>query len=132
MKTYTINFTNGRKIRITGEPADIESLDQSGVVVLRNGVDTYNFFREAVLYWTVCDGEPATTPREDAMRELTERQIQILKLMALEKTNASIAREIGYSESTVRQETMAIYKILGVSCRKEAVQAAKLDNLIEV
>jgi DNA-binding NarL/FixJ family response regulator len=34
-------------------------------------------------------------------------------------TNAQIAHEIGYSESLIRQETVVIYRKLGVSGRKE-------------
>jgi DNA-binding CsgD family transcriptional regulator len=35
------------------------------------------------------------------------------------KTNAHIAAQLGYSESLVRQETIIIYRKLGVGGRKE-------------
>lgn len=127
-KTFTINFTNGRKIRICGEAIDSSS---DGVVVLRNGVDTYNFFRENVLYWSVSDGD-GCPDKTDERPGLTERQLQILELMARGKTNTSIAREIGYSESTVRHESMAIYRALGVASRQEAVRVATVDSLIGI
>ena len=38
-------------------------------------------------------------------------------------TNAQIAAEIGYSESLVRQETIQIFRILGVSGRKEIIES---------
>jgi DNA-binding CsgD family transcriptional regulator len=50
---------------------------------------------------------------------LTERQVLIKRLMEKGKTNNEIAEEIGYSESLVRQETMAIYTTLNISGRKE-------------
>ena len=63
--------------------------------------------------------------------QLTARQLQILRLMADDMTNSQIAMRIGYSESTVRQETMAIYKFLGIHERHEAVRAALATGLIE-
>jgi len=50
---------------------------------------------------------------------LTERQVLIKQLMEKGHTNNAIAGEIGYSESLVRQETMAIYATLNISGRKE-------------
>ena len=64
----------------------------------------------------------AAGPRGRAEGELTERQRQVLKLMADGMTNGQIARVLRFSESTVRQETMAIYRIFGVRGRAEAVE----------
>ena len=50
---------------------------------------------------------------------LSERQTLIKKLMEKGFSNPQIAAEIGYSESLIRQETMAIYSILNISGRKE-------------
>lgn len=51
---------------------------------------------------------------------LTDRQVQILVRISRGDTNAQIADLIGYSESTVRQETMRLFDILGVENRKQA------------
>ena len=61
---------------------------------------------------------------------LTTRQMEILNHMADGKTNAAIARIIGFSESTVRQETIEIYRKLGVNDRRNAVASAQLTGLI--
>ena len=53
---------------------------------------------------------------------LTNRQDEILGLIKIGKTNLQIALDLGYSESLIRQETMNIYKKLGISGRKD-VQA---------
>jgi len=37
-------------------------------------------------------------------------------------TNSQIANELGFSESTIRQESMRMYEILQVAGRKEAVK----------
>jgi DNA-binding CsgD family transcriptional regulator len=55
---------------------------------------------------------------------LSNRQKVILEMLSKGATNSEIAREIGYSESLVRQETIEIYQILGVSGRKELITAA--------
>ena len=55
--------------------------------------------------------------------QLTERQILIKGLMVKGFSNPAIAREIGYSESLVRQETMAIYAALNISGRRELLSS---------
>lgn len=61
---------------------------------------------------------------------LTSRQGEILRYMADGKTNAAIARIIGFSESTVRQETIDIYRKLGVNDRRNAVLSAQMVGLL--
>jgi len=61
---------------------------------------------------------------------LSSRQMEILDHMAEGKTNAAIARVIGFSESTVRQETIEIYRKLGVNDRRSAVVSAQSAGLI--
>ena len=53
---------------------------------------------------------------------MTDRQLLILQLISAGKTNQSIAEAIGYSESTVRQETIKIYSKLHCNGRNEAIQ----------
>ncbi len=62
--------------------------------------------------------------------ELTSRQLRILHLLADGLTNPQIASRIGFSDSTVRQETMAIYRFLGASGRRDAVHIAGLRGLL--
>mgnify|MGYP006283031275 CR=1 FL=1 len=51
---------------------------------------------------------------------LSRRQNKILDLIREKLTNREIGEELGYSESTIRQETMRIYNILSVDNRREA------------
>jgi len=53
---------------------------------------------------------------------LTSRQWNILKSLRSGLTNPDIARDLGFSESLVRHETMKIYSSLGVSGRKELIE----------
>ena len=57
--------------------------------------------------------------------ELTARQETIKDLMEKGLSNPKIAEQIGYSDSLVRQETMAIFSTLNVSGRKELIERKK-------
>ena len=59
---------------------------------------------------------------ENTDSELTERQHIILRLISEDRTNLGISELLGYSESTVRQETIKIYAKLVCAGRKEATE----------
>lgn len=62
---------------------------------------------------------------------LSPRQLRILQMMADELTNPQIASRIGFSTSTVRMESLAIYRALGVHDRQHAVIAARALGLLQ-
>jgi DNA-binding CsgD family transcriptional regulator len=62
---------------------------------------------------------------------LTARRIEILRLMSIGLSNKAIAQRIGYSESTVRHESMAIYRILDVADRRTACLVARTRGLLD-
>ena len=62
--------------------------------------------------------------------DLTSRQIQILEMMAQGMSNVEIAREMLLSESSIRQETVRIYRALSVGGRAEAAKKAKALGII--
>jgi len=51
---------------------------------------------------------------------ITERQLLILRMMSEGRTNIAISELLGYSESTIRQETIKIFAKLECSGREEA------------
>ena len=59
---------------------------------------------------------------ESTDTELSERQQVILRLISENRTNLVIGELLGYSESTIRQETIKIYAKLGCTGRNEAKQ----------
>jgi DNA-binding NarL/FixJ family response regulator len=61
---------------------------------------------------------------------LTPRELEVLRLMAEGKSNKTIARELGISESTVKFHVNAILGKLGVQSRTEAVVHATRLGLI--
>lgn len=73
---------------------------------------------------------PVAHPTSANEVELTTRQQRILRLLAQEKTNRSIAAELGFSESTIRQETLRLYRALGVNSRTDAVRVAQSIGLL--
>ncbi len=61
---------------------------------------------------------------------LTERQSVVLGFMAEGLTNAQIAMQLMLSESSIRQETVKIYRALGVNSRVEASKKGQALGLI--
>lgn len=61
---------------------------------------------------------------------LTARQLQVLDEMAIGKTNSQIARTLNVSESTVKQEAVRLFKLLGVNTRQKAVSVGKEMGII--
>jgi DNA-binding CsgD family transcriptional regulator len=86
--------------------------------------------------WTAARSESADTADADVPADssvsdgLTPRQFDILRAMALGLTNAQISRQIRFSESTVRLESMCIYRHFAVHSRSEAVEAARAAGVL--
>ena len=72
---------------------------------------------------------PAAAPSdslEERLRKLlTERQIDVLRLLSQGKPNKLIARDLGISEGTVKIHLAAIFRALNVRNRVEAVVASR-------
>jgi DNA-binding CsgD family transcriptional regulator len=86
---------------------------------------------------SLVEGLPAEDAAGQAFRRpapgaLSDRQLRILGLMAKGLTNSQISKRVGFSESTVRQETMAIYRYFGVGGRREAVRLAGMRGMLDV
>ncbi len=75
--------------------------------------------------------EPAEKRREEALAEpLTDRENEVLRLLALGKTNRQVAKELLISLSTVKTHVQHLNIKLGVSDRTQAaVRAAELGLL---
>lgn len=66
-----------------------------------------------------------------AANSLSEREVQILKLVSTGATNKSISKELFLSTRTVESHVHKIFQKLGVSSRTEAVTQAIRDGLIK-
>jgi DNA-binding NarL/FixJ family response regulator len=64
--------------------------------------------------------------------QLSDREMEVLQLLAHGLANADIARELYLSEGTVRNYTSAIFTKLGVNDRTQAVLAALRYGLVNI
>lgn len=69
-------------------------------------------------------------PPELDTETFTEREREVLRLLASGRTNPEIALELRYSPSTIRNDVSSIYRKLGVSSRPEAAAVASSLELI--
>jgi LuxR family maltose regulon positive regulatory protein len=65
------------------------------------------------------------SPAGDLVDPLSQRELEVLHLMALGRTNQEIARQLIVSEGTVKAHTASIYRKLDVANRTEAVARAR-------
>ena len=115
--------------------ADALTLHSRSWVVKKNGDETPSDSFEVKpksqsLRVVTSETEPDRSRPSD-QRELTKRQLIILQMISMKFTNRRIAIRLGYSESTVRQDTMAIFAYLKVDNRKEAVEQGIVRGLIQ-
>jgi LuxR family transcriptional regulator, maltose regulon positive regulatory protein len=79
---------------------------------------------------------PAGRPSSPAVQQaglvepLSGRELEVLQLMALGKTNQEIARQLFISPGTVKAHTASIYRKLDVANRTEAVAHARQLDLL--
>jgi LuxR family transcriptional regulator, maltose regulon positive regulatory protein len=67
-------------------------------------------------------GEPREGP---AIEPLTDREVTVLRLLGGSLSMREIARELDRSQNTVKSHTRAIYRKLGVSTRRDAINALR-------
>jgi DNA-binding NarL/FixJ family response regulator len=65
-----------------------------------------------------------------AAATLTPRQCEVLELLAQGLANKAIARRMQLSEFTVRGHVHAVLRILGVTSRSQAANAARSRGLL--
>jgi DNA-binding NarL/FixJ family response regulator len=75
------------------------------------------------------DAEPAA--QEVPAPKLTDREMQVLKLVARGMNNRDIAKELFISENTVKNHVRNILEKLQIHSRMEAVMVAVREKLIE-
>jgi len=73
---------------------------------------------------SLVEGGGETCLPADYLSRLTRRQIEVLEHLCEGEPNKRIASRLGLSEATVKQYLHAIFRVLGVANRTEAVLAA--------
>ena len=89
--------------------------------------DAGGLFLDSIGYKTVA---ASSETKQAAPEDMTERQHAILIEMAHGKTNLVIAQEMILSESTIKQESVKIFRALGVGTRQQAVLKARTLGLL--
>jgi LuxR family maltose regulon positive regulatory protein len=76
---------------------------------------------------------PGEKPKanEKMVEQLTERELQILDLLARRFSNKEIAQELYIATGTVKRHTANIYQKFNVQSRREAVEAARQLGCVE-
>jgi LuxR family maltose regulon positive regulatory protein len=74
---------------------------------------------------TITAAQEKRSPADNLVEPLTQRELEVLHLMALGKTNQEIARQLIVSPGTVKAHTASIYRKLDVANRTEAVARAR-------
>jgi LuxR family maltose regulon positive regulatory protein len=75
-------------------------------------------------------GRPSGRRRPSAAEALTDRELVVLRLLATTLSQPEIAQELYVSVNTVRTHIQGIYRKLGVASRKEAIAAAREQQLL--
>jgi DNA-binding NarL/FixJ family response regulator len=68
--------------------------------------------------------QPAKTLPAEALPELSEREQQVLELLAQGLSNKEVAQRLGMAENTVKTHVSAIFVKLGVQSRTQAIHTA--------
>jgi DNA-binding NarL/FixJ family response regulator len=81
---------------------------------------------------TLARREDTETPRQLPAPKLTDREMQVLKLVARGMNNRDIAKELFISDNTVKNHVRNILEKLQIHSRMEAVMVAVREKLIEL
>ena len=122
-----------------GEPAFVREAMQAGAsaYVLKDAADTelvkaVRLAAEDRTYLQPELGARMASQPDTAIGDLSDREIEVLKLIALGHTNAEIAEQLYLSVRTVESHRAHVQQKLGRTTRSELVRFALDENLIEI
>ena len=75
--------------------------------------------------YLVTVAQEKASPAGDLVERFSQRELEVLHLIALGRTNQEIARQLIVSPGTVKAHTASIYRKLDVANRTEAVARAR-------
>ena len=94
------------------------------------GFQEQSYYQALGIFLSSAGFSAAASKRAPIGGKLSERQMQVLTGIASDKTNMTIAKEMMLSESSIKQETVKIFRILGVDNRRQAAQKAISMGLV--
>ena len=76
-------------------------------------------------------GQEPGPHRSGLIEPLTERELEVLRLLAAGRSNAGMAAELFVEQSTVKTHLIHLYSKLGVHSRTQAVARARALGLLD-
>ena len=125
-KSILSPVSNGKVVNGLVKLDCADQITNENFLLIRSYMPTISFY----LYPTLQNQGTTGSISSLQINPLTSRQRQVLTGFIEGKTNHELAVDLGFSISTIRHETMAIFKLLGASDRKEAVKIAQESSLI--
>ena len=125
-----VRVSESLSVQATGyfSPASMEQLVQAIVQhLLVSGVITPQAVSSKQATTPVAQNTPRTTPTQLG---LTERQAEVLRILAQGKSNKAIGRALGIAQGTVKIHVRAICEKLQVERRTEAIVAVNRIGLV--
>jgi serine/threonine-protein kinase PknK len=107
-----LDIVHGISSRLNGDPAQPPGLAAFLLLLLRTG------------------GGAAPPTAADAEPTLTDREREILQLVAQQRSNREIAQELHLGVNTVKWYLKRLFSVLGVSGRQECVDEARRRKLL--
>jgi pimeloyl-ACP methyl ester carboxylesterase/DNA-binding CsgD family transcriptional regulator len=129
-----VSFEEGRRLAALIPGARFLPLDTDNHVLV-SGEPAWTQFMTALRAFVAEDDSAAGTvaiapaPIAAGLAELSEREREILELMAQGLGNRDIARQLARSEKTIRNHVTNIFDKLGVSSRPQAIVLAREAGL---
>ncbi len=125
-KSILSPVSNGKVVNGLVKLDCADQITNENFLLIRSYMPTISFYLYPILQNQATPGSISSLQ----INPLTSRQRQVLIGFIEGKTNHELAVDLGFSISTIRHETMAIFKLLGASDRKEAAKIAQESSLI--
>lgn len=125
------NFLKSYDIGIDGyllKNAKPDELKKAIFSIIKNN----DFYIQTELYSILDNREKYNTSDCDRIRQLTNRELDILKHLSVGMYNKEIATKLNISERTVKNHISSIFKKIGVSDRTQAAVFSIRNNLVDI
>ena len=116
---------------LQGYVRTVLDLDAPARTLLQASVSTYpDYAIELLAAFASRPTQKDEPPAGGLIESLSERELEVLRLLATELTGPEIARELVIAVSTLRTHTQQIYRKLGVENRRAALKVAEKLRLL--
>jgi LuxR family transcriptional regulator, maltose regulon positive regulatory protein len=96
---------------------------------LRSAAPVHRLYAQKLLY-TFSPADEASSPHHTQNELLSQRELEVLQLLALGKTNQEISEQLIVARGTIKAHAASIYRKLDATNRTEAVARARLLGIL--